>query len=92
MSDVSVFDILDSLCLKPVAGSDLDKMATTWGVVRTAGEADSQLRSRINYMLRHNPGPDSATLQLLLLLEKLGLKAGTAILDAFCPVGHRYRP
>jgi hypothetical protein len=88
---VSVFDILEALCLKPVSGADLDKTVTTWGIVRSVGETDAQLRSRIKYMLKHQPGPNNQTLKLFVLLEKLGLTTCSETLDTFLPIGYPRR-
>jgi hypothetical protein len=78
---------LDHFLVQPADGDMLDATASLFSIVRGVNETDSQLRARINNMMRHQPGPHSSTLQLFLFLEKLGIRSTSSLLDAFLPIG-----
>lgn len=82
-------EVIDSLFIAPATGSTLDGFASLFAICRGVKETDAQLRTRINNLLRHQPGPNASTLALFELLEKLGLRSPTVLLDTFMPVGHR---
>lgn len=84
-------DAFSYMFVDPVTGDVLDDVGRLFNVIRGVGETDHQLRTRINNILKYQPGPPPHLLKLLVLLEKLGLTSCTDLLDTFLPIGYPRR-